>query len=107
VGLLQPRHVQIDETKYIGKQSNGLEDVEPGLIHSEQNLYTEYPDPRRDERETKTQPALMKIPLSRVVKMSRMSRSALKEMRAGRSTPHRRNLELLMAIVRSLAAISR
>ena len=28
--------------KYIRKESNGLEDVESGLAHCEQNVYTEY-----------------------------------------------------------------
>ena len=102
VGLLQRRHIQIDQIKYIGKESNSLEDVESGLIHFAQNVYTEYPDPRRDEWQTKIRPALKKIPLSRLVKMSGMSRSALKEMRAGRSRPHHRNLELLAGIVRKL-----
>jgi DNA polymerase III epsilon subunit-like protein len=31
VGLLQRRHVRIDEIKYIGKESNSLEEVEVGL----------------------------------------------------------------------------
>ncbi len=34
VGLLQRRHVRIDQIKYIGKESNSLEEVESGLIHS-------------------------------------------------------------------------
>jgi hypothetical protein len=78
-----------------------LEDVEFGLIHSEQNVYTEYPDPRRrDEWEMKTLPELKKMPLSLLVKMSGMSRSALKEVRAGRSRPHLKNQELLAGVTR-------
>ncbi|MFI5088975.1 MAG: hypothetical protein ACHP7P_02815, partial [Terriglobales bacterium] len=88
--------------KYIGKESNTLEEVESGLVHAEENVYTEYPDPRRDEWQTKILPALMKVSLSRLVKMSGMSRSALKEMRAGRSRPHSKNQEMLAAIVERL-----
>ncbi len=55
-GLLQRRHARIAQIKYIGKESNSLEEVESGLIHSEQNVYTEYPDPRRDEWQTKIVP---------------------------------------------------
>jgi hypothetical protein len=40
IGLLQRRHVRIDEIKYIGKESNSLEEFEAGLIHSAQNVYT-------------------------------------------------------------------
>jgi len=105
VGLVQRRHIQVDEIKCIGKESNSLEDVESGLVHSAQNVYTEYPDPRRDEWETTIRPALKKIPLSHLVKMSGMSRSAPKEMRAGRSRPHQKNQELLTAIVQRLGSI--
>src|SRR5262249_4291374 len=41
--------------------------VESGLIHSDQNVYTEYPDPRRDEWKTKILPAIKELPLSRLV----------------------------------------
>jgi hypothetical protein len=41
IGLLQRRHVKIDEIKYIGKESNSLEDVEAGSVHSDRNVYTE------------------------------------------------------------------
>ncbi|MGA8168146.1 MAG: hypothetical protein WB813_12720, partial [Candidatus Acidiferrales bacterium] len=41
-GLLQRRHVKIDQIKYIGKESNSIEDVESGLVHSETGIYTDY-----------------------------------------------------------------
>jgi hypothetical protein len=65
---LQRRHVKIDQIKYIGKESNSLENVEEGMVHSEQNVYTEYVDPKRDEWTTKIQPALRKSSLSVLVK---------------------------------------
>jgi hypothetical protein len=43
-----------------------------------------YPDPRRDEWQTKILPALKKIPLQLLVKLSGMSRSTLIEVRAAR-----------------------
>jgi hypothetical protein len=61
---LQRRHVRIDEIRYIGKESNSLEEVEAGLEHSAKNAYTEYPDPRRDEWTTKILPVLKKFPPS-------------------------------------------
>lgn len=99
IGLLQRRHIQIDEIKYIGKESNLIEDVEAGLVHSETDIYAEYVDPKRDEWETKIRPALKRIPLIKLVELSGMSRSALKELRAGRSRPHLKNREILWAIV--------
>ena len=44
-GLLQRQHIKIDLIKCIGKESNGLENVEELMVHSEQNVYTEYADP--------------------------------------------------------------
>ena len=38
VGLLQRRHIQIEQIKYIGKESNVLEDVDSGMIHSIQDV---------------------------------------------------------------------
>jgi len=48
-GLLQRRHIKIDQIKCIGKESNSLENVDEGLVHSEQNVYAEYADPKRSE----------------------------------------------------------
>ncbi len=101
IGLLQRRHIQVEQIKYIGKESNSLEDVESGMIQSAQDVYTEYADPRRDEWQTKILPALKRLPLLNLVKLSGMSRRALIDLRAGRSRPHRKNQEMLAAIVES------
>jgi hypothetical protein len=103
IGLLQRRHVRIDQIKYIGKESNSLEDVDSGIVHSTRSVYTEYSDPRRDEWQTKILPALKEAPLKVLVGKSGMSRRALMDARAGRSRPHRKNRELLTPIVRQLA----
>ena len=105
LGLLQRRHVKIDQIKYIGKESNSIEDVESGLVHSETDIYTEYSDPKRDEWPTKILPALKRMPLTQLVILSRMSPSALKELRAGRSRPHRENREMLKAILHKLSLV--
>ncbi|MFI5094970.1 MAG: hypothetical protein ACHQIK_16125 [Candidatus Acidiferrales bacterium] len=104
IGLLQRRHVRIERIKYIGKESNSLEEVESGLIHSEQSVYTEYPDPQRDEWQTKIVPALQKIPLRKLMETG-LSRRMLVKARSGRTRPHRTNRELLTTAVRSLRLI--
>lgn len=105
LGLLQRRHVKIDQIKCIGKESNSLEDVDAGLVHSERSAYTEYIDPKRDEWASKIQPALKKAPLSVLVKEcgKRLSRRELIELRASRSKPHRKNRELLESILKRLS----
>jgi hypothetical protein len=102
VGLLCRRHVSVDRIKYIGKESNSLEDVESGLIHDHRNVYTEYPDERRDEWETKIVPALRSISLSTLERESGLSRRMLIKARSGRVRPHRRNQELLVSILQRL-----
>lgn len=107
IGLLQRRHVRIDQLKFIGKESNSLENVESGLEHSEKNVYTEYVDPNRDEWSTKILPALKKIPLKMLVKAcgGKPKRRALIDLRAGRSRPHRKNLDVLVAVVKKLRLV--
>jgi hypothetical protein len=98
VGLLQRRHIRVDQIKYIGKESNSLEEVDQGLVHSAQNVYTEYLDPRRDEWQRKIVPTLRKMPLKRLEKMSGLSRRALIYARVGRRRPHKKHQQILAAI---------
>jgi hypothetical protein len=95
----------VDLIKYIGKESNHLEDVDAGVIHSEQRVYTEYPDPRRSEWQTKVLSALKRVPLPDILKHCAMSRSALFEVLAGRSVPHERNREKLAELIRKLGLV--
>ena len=81
-----------------------LKSVDEGMVHSEQNVYTEYADPKRTEWITKIQPALKKPLLSVLVKEcgTRLSRREIIELRAGRSKPHRRTQVLLESILKRL-----
>lgn len=106
-GLLQRRHVYIACIKYISKESNSLEEVNEGLIHAEQNVYTEYPDLRRDEWQAKILPALKAAPLSKLVERSGMSRRALLDIRAARRRPHAKNQERLTALLEILGTSAR
>jgi len=110
IGSLQRRHIQIGLVKYIGKESNSLEDVEYGLIHSEQNVYTEYPDPRRDEWQTKIVSALQKFRgtktrISLLEKLTGLSHRTLIDARTGRRRPHPRNQELIASALRTIGII--
>ncbi len=103
VGLLQRRHVRIDQIKYIGKESNSLEEVETGLIHSPLNIYTEYPDLRRDDWETKIRPALEKLPVPFLETETKLSRRMLNDAIAGRSRPNAANQRLLADLLQKLS----
>jgi hypothetical protein len=108
IGLLGRRHIKIDQIKCIGKESNSLENVDAGLVHSEKNAYIEYVDPKRDEWTTKIQPVLKKLPLRFLVKKCKghISRRAILDLRAGRSRPHPKNREVLELIIHRLRHVS-
>jgi len=105
VGLLHRRHIQIGFVKFIGKESNSLVDVESGIVHNEHSVYTEYSDQGRDEWQMLIRPALRRLSLSELKDecRGRMSRRELINLRAGRSRPHRKNVEMLKRIVQKRA----
>lgn len=104
VGLLQRRHIKVDQIECIGKESNSLENIEEGTVHSEQNAYTDYADPKRTEWIVKILPELRKVQLNTLVDScrGRLSRRELIELRAGRSKPHPRNQSFLVTKLREL-----
>ncbi len=104
-GLLRRRHVRVERIIYIGKESNRLEEIEAGIIHSPESVYTEYPDPRREEWQSKILPVLKKIPIAALMKFSGRSRSMLERAMAGRSRPRKRNQQLLKSILHRLGLL--
>jgi hypothetical protein len=77
------------------------------MVHSEHNVYTEYADPKRSEWVAKIQPALKRAKLKALVEAcgKKPSRRGIIELRAGRSKPHRKTQELLVAILKKLGLI--
>jgi hypothetical protein len=105
VGVLHRRHVRVERIIYIGKESNRLEEIEAGVIHSPESVYTEYPDPSRDEWQTKILPVLKNIPVADLMRLSGRSRSMLVRAMAGRSRPRQRNQQLLKSLLRRLGVL--
>jgi hypothetical protein len=102
IGLLQRRHIQISQIKFIGKESNTLEQVASGLVHCAENVYTEYENRKRDEWETTIRPALRKTSLAVLVEESGFSRRMLVDARTGARRPHRKNRDVLSALTSRL-----
>ncbi|MGA7283658.1 MAG: hypothetical protein WBW87_03870 [Candidatus Cybelea sp.] len=100
IGLLSRRHVAIHSITYIGKESNRLEEVEEQSLLDPSDVYTEYPDSRRDEWATKILPQLKAMPLRDLIAKSALPRSTLQAIRAGRR-PHRRIASLLTGLLLS------
>lgn len=40
IGLLRRRNIRVEKIIYIGKESNRLEEIESGIVHSSQSVYT-------------------------------------------------------------------
>jgi|ERR1051326_56753 hypothetical protein len=104
-GLLQRHHVRVGDIKYIGRESNKLEQVEIGMIHSTQSVYTEYPDPRHQEWDARLLPAVKNIPVAVLMKITGKSRSMLTRTKNSRSRPRARNQQLLKTILTKIGAI--
>lgn len=105
--MLWRRHIKVDQIKTIGKESNSLESVEEETSHSEVNAYTEYIDPIRTEWIARIQPALKKIPLKQLAELCRgkLSRRTLIDYRSGKGTPHRKNQEMVIEVLKKLAQV--
>jgi hypothetical protein len=104
IGMLGRRHVGIRAIKYVGKESNHLEDVESGLMHAADSVYTEYPDARHDEWPAIRQ-ALREVSLDDFERMTGKSRRMLIDARSGRRRPHHRNRVMLAVLARKLGAL--
>jgi hypothetical protein len=99
VGLLQRRHVTIERApRFIGKESNKLEEVEEGGAADGGDVYTEYPDSRRDEWESKWLPLLRSTPASKLLRHG-VSRAAVYAAQKGR-TPYAGTKAKLIAALR-------
>ncbi len=99
VGLLGRRHIAIDGSDYIGKESNKLEEVEESCVPPESDVYTVFQDPRRDDWETSVLPQLRQLLLCQLQERSGLDRRTLQRIRAGQR-PHPKNRALLTRIVR-------
>lgn len=101
-GLLFRRQVLIGEIVPIGKESNKLEEVDAGLIHSADSVYVTYPDPRRDCWERDIRPKLQTISLADLMRATGLSRRMLIKTRKGQVRPHLRNQTLIIKALQSL-----
>ena len=102
LGLLFRRHVRIAEIVPIGKESNNLEEVDAGLVHSAEGIYTDYADPSRDTWERVVRPQLQQIPLSVLMRETGLSRRMLINARRGYARPHNRNQLMLTRAVTTI-----
>jgi hypothetical protein len=105
IRLLGRWHITIDSITYIGKESNRLEEVEEQSLLDPSDVYTEYPDPRRNEWATKILPRIKTMPLRELMERTGLPRSTLQAIRAGRR-PHSRALNQLKYVACRISRIA-
>jgi hypothetical protein len=104
VGLRRRRVVRSlpDLTAHVGKESNLLEEVEAGLEHDPDEVWTAYADPRRDPWRTLVLPVLRQMPMAALDGQGLHRRSPF-AIRAGERLPHPRNRQALIAAAGAFA----
>jgi len=98
VGLLRRRGVQTmpELLAYVGRESNRLEEVEAGLGHDPDDVYSEYADVTRDPWQSLVLPVLKHIPAKRIVEETGLAMSTVKATRNAHAVPRDRNRETLI-----------
>jgi hypothetical protein len=102
VGLLGRRHVAMDGFTYIGKESNNLEEVEAETASDATEVYTEYPDPQRDEWTAHTLPAMRATSAQVLVQGTGISRRTIQRIRNEQTKPTVHHKRMLEAFIRAL-----
>ena len=82
----------------IGKESNSLEEVDAGMLHSADQVYTVYPDGSRDFWTREIVPWLKSVSLSVLIEKTRFSRRMLIKVRTGKCRPHAPNQRRLIML---------
>jgi hypothetical protein len=79
-----------------------MEEVDAGLVHSPDEVYTVCPDKKGDYWERVVRPLLQKIALSILIHETNLSRRMLIKARKGHARPHPRNQRLVIEALRRL-----
>jgi hypothetical protein len=88
VGLLGRRAVRTAYLVHLGKEANKLEEVEAGLEHDPDEVYTAYADPRRDPWRAQVLPVLRQMPSKELAAAVGMSGRRLRDVLSERARPH-------------------
>lgn len=84
VGLLGRREVRETYASHIGKEANKLEEVQAGIVHDVEAVYTEYQRPDRDEWNNVTLPMLRKQNLAALAGRCCITERQLRNLVTGR-----------------------
>jgi hypothetical protein len=105
VGLHFPRHVVIEQVRYIGKEANEMEDVVAGLVHAADEVINEYVDPRRDFWQTVVRPAMKRASLNELQRVTGLPRQTLVDARRNRRKVRRKTRQIIYEALLRLRAL--
>jgi hypothetical protein len=86
------------EPRYVGKESNRLEEVEAGIVGDEEDVQTTYHDRAHEINVLRT--VLQRLPKGQMAKVAGISTRRLQDIVHGRSTPRPRTLKALRQAAR-------
>ncbi len=94
IGLLGRRRVQATSLVYVGKESNRIEEVELGLVHSWDTVISTHVD-AETEWNARLLPALRRMPRREAARRLGLSERAVSALRSGKVSPSQRTVEAL------------
>jgi hypothetical protein len=86
-GLLTRRPVQLGSLGYIGKESNGLEQVGQGLVHSRRDVQPTYEPPQLAAWDLTYLPAIRRVPLKRLMTVTGLGSRMIRYYWKGQRRP--------------------
>jgi hypothetical protein len=97
IGLLRRREVQETVVAHVGKEANKLEEVEAGLEHDPETIYTEYRHPERDPWNKLIVPILRQRNLAAIARKTGVSERQLRTLALGRVRPQASTLRRIVS----------
>jgi hypothetical protein len=91
--------------RHVGKESNRLEEVEAGLVHDADAVYTEYEDPAHDPWRMIVVPVLRQMSRRLIMEGTGLARSTITALRNGHGVPHPHTREVLTRIAATFARV--
>ena len=99
VGLLRRREIYVGRIRYIGKESNRLEEVQHGMVKNEDEARTTFHDPRLDPWFTYAIPLLKRVSSKQLARATSISSRMIKSYRSKGSQPRQGNRMKLLRVL--------
>jgi hypothetical protein len=102
-GLLRRRPVAALSLTHVGTESNRLEEVEAGLVHDPDEIYTEYEDPAHAPWRSLVVPVLRQMPRRLIMEGRGLARRTITAVRNSHGVPHPQTREALTHLAANFA----